>query len=170
MGEIRSTLDIIMEKTKGLTMSAEEKEAFHKKETEGKVRGILQKYVDGVFTLDRVKIELDGLGPSKQVMAINLVKESCLGRIEPGRDNSRLLKPLRDLAGLDTEPIQRLLAKCDGELALKREQRAKELLKRLKKSGISGSAVIPHIDADEEWKNFILKTKQGFQARLRELV
>ncbi len=38
MGEIRSTMDIIMEKAKGLTMTDEEKEAFRKKETEGKVR------------------------------------------------------------------------------------------------------------------------------------
>ena len=36
MGEIRSTLDIIMEKTKGLTMTEEEKKDFIKKETEGK--------------------------------------------------------------------------------------------------------------------------------------
>ncbi len=36
MGEIKSTLDIIMEKTKGLTMTEEEKGAFRKKEGEGK--------------------------------------------------------------------------------------------------------------------------------------
>jgi hypothetical protein len=37
MGEIKSTLDIIMEKTRGLTMTAEEKREFQRKEVEGKV-------------------------------------------------------------------------------------------------------------------------------------
>ena len=69
MGEIKSTLDIIMEKTKGLTMSEEEKEAFQKKETEGKVRGFLQRYLDCVIDLERLKAELLGLGESGHVKA-----------------------------------------------------------------------------------------------------
>jgi hypothetical protein len=151
-------------------VSAEEKEAFQKKEIEGKVRGLLQKYIDGVLTLDRLKTELDGLGHSKQATAMGLVREACLARIEPAGDNSRLIELLQDPAGLDPEPIRRLLTKCDAELMLKRKQRRKELLKGLKESGISGSAVIPHIEADEEWKDYLLKTREEFQARLRELV
>ena len=55
MGEIKSTLDIIMEKTKGLTMTEEEKTAFKSKEMEGKVKGALQKFLDGILDVERLK-------------------------------------------------------------------------------------------------------------------
>jgi hypothetical protein len=169
MGEIKSTLDIIMEKTKGLSMSAEEKAAFQKEETEGRVRGLLQKYIDGVFDPDRLKAELEGLGKTRQTMAMAFVRTACLERIEPGFDSSRLLDLLQDLAGLDPTPIYNVLSKYDDEVLRNRKKRSKELLKRLKKSGISGSAVIPHIEADAEWEKYMLEAKEEFQARLREL-
>ena len=48
MGEIKSTMDIIMEKTKGLTMTEEEKAEYKHKELTGKVRGLIQKFLDGI--------------------------------------------------------------------------------------------------------------------------
>ena len=59
MAEIKSTLDLIMEKTKGLTMSDEEKEAFQQKELETKLRGSLQKVMEGRLKLERFQMELD---------------------------------------------------------------------------------------------------------------
>ena len=52
MGEIKSTLDIIMEKTKGLTMSEEERTSFKEKELTGKVKGLVQKYINGFLRLE----------------------------------------------------------------------------------------------------------------------
>jgi hypothetical protein len=51
MAEIKSTLDIIMERTKNLTMTDEEKASFRRKEAEGKVR-------DGY---KNIRTELSGL-------------------------------------------------------------------------------------------------------------
>ena len=55
MAEIKSTLDIIMERTKNLTMTDEEKASFRRKEAEGKVKGWIQKYQDGAIGLDKLK-------------------------------------------------------------------------------------------------------------------
>jgi len=71
MGEIRSTMDIIMEKAKGLTMSEEEKETFRKKETEGKVRGFLQRFLDGFIDAERLKDEIGSLGEERYAIASN---------------------------------------------------------------------------------------------------
>ena len=68
MGEIRSTLDIIMEKTKGLSMSEEEKKAFKKQETAGKIRGLIQKYLDGTVAMDKLKVEIAALAEKNQDM------------------------------------------------------------------------------------------------------
>ncbi len=52
MAEIKSTLELIMEKTKNLTFSDEEKKALREKEVQGKVRGFITKFMDGVMNLD----------------------------------------------------------------------------------------------------------------------
>jgi hypothetical protein len=169
MGEIKSTMDIIMEKTKGLTMSEEEKEALQKKETEGKVRGFLQRYIDGVSDLERLKVELLGLDESGQAKARELLRQECLGRMELEADNARLLQVLQEVLEFQTDRIQKSLSDYGDELRKKRRKREKELVKGLKKRGISGSAVIPHVEADTEWKNYVLKAKEEFRARLREL-
>jgi hypothetical protein len=62
MGEIRSTLDIIMEKTEGLTISEEEKRAFQKSEIEVKVRGLLQRFIDGILDIERLAGEVEKFG------------------------------------------------------------------------------------------------------------
>ena len=61
MGEIKSTLDIIMEKTKGLTMTEEEKTEYRQQELTGKVRGLIQKFLEGVLKLEKFKVEVAAL-------------------------------------------------------------------------------------------------------------
>ena len=51
MAEIKSTLDIIMEKARDINVSEEEKKAFQRNEFEGKARGLLQKLLDGLLDL-----------------------------------------------------------------------------------------------------------------------
>lgn len=48
MGEIKSTLDIVMEKTKHLSMTHEEKLANEKEEVQAAVRGLAQKYNESI--------------------------------------------------------------------------------------------------------------------------
>ena len=59
MGEIKSTLDIIMEKTRHLVLSPEERRQFERDEELRKVPGYVQKLLDDVcndiFKLDTLK-------------------------------------------------------------------------------------------------------------------
>ena len=43
MAEIKSTLDIIMEKAKRFSVTEEEKKGFKRQELEGKIKGLVQK-------------------------------------------------------------------------------------------------------------------------------
>ena len=43
MGEIKSTLDLVLEKTKHLSQSSDEKQAQIRKDVEIRIKGILQK-------------------------------------------------------------------------------------------------------------------------------
>ena len=54
MGEIKSTLDLVLEKTKNLTLSSEEKESQKQKEVENRIKGMVQKYQDGILSINQL--------------------------------------------------------------------------------------------------------------------
>ena len=61
MGEIKSTLDLVMEKTRHLTLSQEEKEDQKRIEVNKKLQGLLQKYQDNLLKKENLKKELNKL-------------------------------------------------------------------------------------------------------------
>ena len=55
MGEIKSTLDLVMEKTRHLTLSREEKEEQKRVEVNKRLKGLVQKYQDNLLKKDRLE-------------------------------------------------------------------------------------------------------------------
>ena len=123
MGEIKSTLDIIMEKTKDLKMTDEEEREFRKREIEGKVRGALQKFLDGLMDSNRLKEELIGLGEKQFTMAKEALLKGCVGRMEPGADNSPILDALENAASLDITPVKKILLEYHQDLEQQKKER-----------------------------------------------
>jgi hypothetical protein len=170
MGEIRSTMDIIMEKAKGLTMSEEEKEAFRKKETDGKVRGFLQRFLDGFIDAERLKDEIGSLGEERYAVAREALIRECMGRMEPGADDTIFLDALENAAGLDIAPIEKIVLDYNQDLEQQKMDRKQVLQKNLERLGISGSAVIPNIHADQEWIRHLSEMNKGFQGKLKNIL
>ena len=170
MGEIKSTLEIIMEKAKGLTISADEKEAFQKSETEKKVRRLLQRFIDGLIDLKTVKKEISILEGRPPAKVMEVLANECLDRIVPDRENGPVLELLENVTGVDSSPIRRMLLQFHRDLEQKKEVVKEVLMERLKQEGISGSAVIPNLEADPEWQQQVMETKKGFQGKMEELV
>ena len=166
MGEIRSTLDIIMEKAERVTVTDEEKEAFMKSEVEGKVRGLLQKHLDGIINQERLKKEVEAMGGERYVVATATLKRECLGRIEPGKDNLPLLEILAHVVDLDTKPVRELLSRYQQEREEKRGNRESALKEWLKDQGVSGTAVLPNLGADSEWTRYLSEVKARFYKRI----
>lgn len=170
MGEIRSTLDIIMEKTKGLTMTEEEKREFKRREMAGKARGLIQKYVDGIIDPDRVKIEAAAAGEGQKDMFRQTIIEESMDWIEPGQDNEAVLKILDNTTGIDIHPVREILTDFEGRIEEEKTARETALRARLKEKGISGSAVIPNIEADQEWIHYIADIKEEFLKKVQGLL
>jgi len=170
MAEIRSTLDIIMEKTKNLTLTEEEKKAFRKKEIEGKVKGLMLKFIDGLMDLNNLKMEISAIDEKNLEMAMEVVKKETLDRIDPEADNRRLLEILEQVAGIDTTPFERLLSDFNKDLDREKGIHEQRLMKQIQEKGISGSAVLPNIHAHQEWIQFVLDTKEKFRENMQVLV
>ena len=93
-------------------------------------------------------------------MAQQILKAECLSRIDPLVDNAPLIQALKYVAGINTGPLQNALSMFHEDLEeqqVKHEEAARETLRQ---GGISGSAVVPNLNADPEWSNYVLKMKE----------
>lgn len=166
MSEIRSTLDIIMEKTRGLTLSDQEKQALHEKELDGKIQGLLQKFLDGLMDVERLKIEFDGLGNEEREKAKNILSTRCLEKLHPENDNEALLEALEKVANARMSPIRAALDASFADLEAIRARHLEKMRRGLNLKGISGSALVPNLNADPEWREVVGRSKDRLHERL----
>ncbi|MFC1535480.1 hypothetical protein ACFL7M_19200 [Thermodesulfobacteriota bacterium] len=166
MGEIKSTLEIIMEKTKHMTVSEDEKMEFKVREVRSRVRGMINKFFDGVIGLDKLKMEIATIEKEKQGMATQAFIIELIPLIKPGEDHTTILEILEIMNGIDATQVKALLDGFNKKLEDKRDERDKALEERVKERGISGSAVIPNLNADSEWINYLSDKGKELEDRL----
>jgi hypothetical protein len=152
MGEIRSTLDIIMEKTRDLSLSPEEKRKLRRQEWLGKARGWVQKYQDDRVDVHEVKAALQKLGESEG--ADQLLKEEIIAAIEPGGSNGKHWELLETLWTSDLKSYKEIVRQAEGQLDQARKEWIRLALNRLAERDISGTAVVPNLNSDPEWTAF----------------
>ena len=169
MAEIRSTLDIIMEKAKEVDVTDEDRIAFKKQELEGKIHGFLQKFQDQIMSEERLVEELETIGMQNDQMVREIFMEDCFSRIDPEMDNSRLLGLMERAAGVDIGPILDVLNRYRVEINQEEDRSLSVLSEKLRERGISGSAVLPNVEADLSWVNQKVKMKQDFLYNLMAL-
>ena len=167
MGEIKSTMEIIMEKTKDLTMSEEEKKALEQREISGKMSGLIQKFIDGAISLDRLKVEMEMIGEKRQDLIARAVLEEAIPRIRLGKDNDLILRVFEITRGIDQTAILDTFAEFNKRFENRRVESEKKAVKRITGMGISGSAVIPNPESDPEWIIFVSAMRKELEERLR---
>ena len=168
MAEIKSTLDLIMERTKNLTMTEEEKKAVQRNEWEGRVRGYVQKYIDGIVNIIDMKSYVE-TEESKFPELRQILRNEILERIQPDGDNGKLLLVLEQVLDTVPKPIDKLIASFQNNINTAMVSRKKNLKKELERKSISGSSVVPNLDRDEIWQEHIQKLKSDFKKKLMSI-
>ena len=169
MAEIKSTMDIIMEKAEKFSVTEEEKKTFRRRELEGKIRGLIQRYLDGLVDISRLKENVAALRKEEAKELDQLIRQEVIDRIQPGEDTKPLLEILLSAVGMDTSPIEKLLEDFEGKIEQQRVRCEDALHEDLRKKGISGSAVIPNLDADEGWRKALSEAIETFKEELKAL-
>ena len=127
MGEIKSTLDLVMEKTKNLSLSDEERLGQKNKEIESRIRGLLQKFNDQALSADKLKSEYQKLQKDYDLPEnAPLVKEICR-QIELGKDNDTLFEVLARFKVTYIEGITSVLHEFDDVINTAARERFKVL-------------------------------------------
>ena len=169
MAEVKSTLDLVLEKTKNLSLSSEERQAQKNQEIESRIRGLLQKFKDQALNVDNFKAEYQKLHKDYDLLGnAPLIKEIC-GQIEFGADNHAWFELLAEFKVSDIEGLTSVLQEFQMALDAAAGQRRKILKDQLaKKYFISGSAVVPNLENDDEWQKAAGEIRTEFEAKLNQ--
>ena len=110
MGEIKSTLDLVMERTRHLSLSAGEKEAQQREDFEKRLQGLLQQYADSVLSVEELRERMAALEKETGVADPKTAVAAVLGRIDPDRNDHRWPALLEHLAPDIGRPLDAILA------------------------------------------------------------
>jgi hypothetical protein len=166
MGEIRSTLDIIMEKTKGMTLSDDEKREIKEKEISDKVKGLVNRLLDGIINFEKFESELKSFDESEQDLVSEAIKKIVLPLIVPVKDNNIEMRILGVSRDIDLDFIKESIKESEQKLEDEKFKLENELEEAVREKGMSGTAVIPNINAYPGFTQFQSDLKKDFQEKL----
>ena len=167
MAEIKSTLDLIMEKTQNMTLSEEEKKEIRQQELSRKIKGWIRKYEDDVLNLKTIQSEIDKDDVARQTELKNALQKEVIQRIEPDKDNAMYYQLLEEICGIDILTIVNMIHQFQNTMEDERAIILKELNRRLEEKEISGTAVIPSLYSDAEWNIRYDQSIEDFKKQIR---
>ena len=153
MAEIKSTIDLIMERTKSLSASPQERETFHRQEREKRIRFLVQRLLDYNLSMDDMKEELEKEKKSgRTAEAIEHLKNALAVHVDPETNNDRLFQLINELVGTPEERLRTTLRSCREKFDSWKNSVMLSQKEDLEAKGIKGSAVLPNPEADPQWK------------------
>ena len=170
MGEIKSTLDLVMEKTRNLKLSDEEKQAQKQSEVTSRIKGLLQKLQDGLTFERQFQAEYEQLKTELGQTDDSPLIDEIFSRLDPDADTGILLNILNNCCHFETARISSMIDDyrvAYHEAAQKRSLQIKDRLEI--KYAITGTAVAPNLDADEEWQRQVQDMRGQFEKQLSQL-
>jgi hypothetical protein len=151
LGEIRSTIDIMMERTSGMTLSDNEKDELHREELKKKARGYRVKLLDSPSEVDQTIASLDGEADKSLLEA--LVWEELVDTLPNDHTANRHVGIMEKLPQATSkadvlDAIRTLMKSSSKVVAQDRKKVLTREKKKLASFGISGTAVLPKTPKD----------------------
>jgi hypothetical protein len=173
MAKIKSTVDLIMEKTKHLSLNDEEKEALEQQQLFQRVQAPLLRYLQEERDANSLARELDNLPPEKRGEAKRICLELLLDRLSPFADNTRILSGVEALRGqTERERWEKTLAPLaeqhQEDLNKARAEAVARSQEALAAAGLKGSAILPKLDDQApSWKKEREERIKAFRQRVK---
>jgi len=166
MAEVKSTLDLVMEKTRHLTLSDEEKQEQKEKEFKKNLKGPAQKFQDQTINKRELKKEINNLIKTYDLKNEAIIIREFLNRLGFNQDNQYLLALLYELWSIDITKLEAISNDYNETIQTEAQKRMEEIKENLaQKRFISGSAVVPNI-SDDEWTRKFQDIKDRFDKLL----
>lgn len=180
MAEIKSSIEIAMEKTKGLILSREERQKIKDEELRTKAQSLVHRFLEVDFHLREVEKELAKLEGNQKKILEKLIWQQLIEAIDLDRDDNDLifegLASLRPGSSALIKQIKTLLAEYQDKKNNVLAETAAVILKNLEQKGISGTALQPKVVESKEYTDALAKIKlplvtklQKFQEELKNI-
>jgi len=169
MAKIKSTLDLVMERTKNLNMTDQDKEKAQAKQNAQKARVWVQKYLGRKMNTDELRnnVELQ----RKVFPQINdLVCKELAGFLEPAGDNTMVLDALERSLDVDTQSITKLMQSHQTDLKTKMSLYTEQIISSLNQEGFSGSSLVPNLKRNTSWLEYVTQAREDLQARIISVI
>jgi hypothetical protein len=170
MAEIKSSIELAMERTKGLTFSDEERHRVEEDKDRRAAHGLLSQYLRGEVSLAELTRKKDS---SSVAFREALMREMVVG-LRLGREEfSRGLDALEQWQGRQSRPLLnriRDLSMQFGQSLQKRRRKVKaDLWEDLARRGLEGSAVEPNVEGSTQWRDLVEALAREFDPRIEEI-
>jgi hypothetical protein len=169
VAEIKSTFELVMEKTRGITLSQKDREEQKNREIKLKIGRLLQKYQNRELRKDHMEREFNALKKVYGETAHDQVLYESIERINLDENFNLLEDFLKSFLGLELRQVEFILKDYRETLQNLTQEtivRLKEVLE--KKHCISGSAVLPNVEGDNAWQAAAKEIKDRFSMQLSE--
>ena len=169
MAEIKSTLDIIMEKTRHLVLSPEERRQAERDEELRKVPGYVQKFLDDVWNLDELLRSVANLPEEYRPEVQQELVRGLVRQLDFQSRGRRCLEALERLVDSEGQEKLRACQELMDRYEIAHQQvvtsDTERSLARLAAQGISGSAVLVRGEKDHQWEEL----RRDYQRQLQAL-
>jgi len=172
MSEIKSAVELALEKTKGLDPSREEKARWKEEELEHKAQGLANRFLEVDFHLREVEKELSKYEPDQRAPLETLLVQYLAEAIHLDRDNSLTFQGIEFLRQGSKPTLRKtaeLVERYHGVKEQEYRKTEKELLAKLERLAISGSAVRPKVEGSREWQEAQARFQPPLEEQLRTL-
>jgi len=169
MGEIKSTLEIALEKAKAVEISSEDRERFKHEAIHSKARDLFQRYTSHGDRSISLSEAIKKIGKDASLLE-ECVIERFLEALDPYNPSETIWAGLSELGLENPNPFRDTLSRLAEENARGRREAAEDIRKMVRdslvKEGISGTAIDPNIEENTHWKDISKALDQEVSAGL----
>ncbi len=173
MGEIKSTLELAMERTKKFAISEKEKEEMKQKEALQKATGLFHRYREGHLSLNEILKQIEKMEKKTAITVRESLLSQWIDALSLDDGDERILKGIESLKGRNLDELKQkfhyLLSQYLSEKEKVKEKVKVQFTEALRKDSIYGSAVEPKIEGSEIWKKENEKLDQIYKVNLEEI-
>jgi hypothetical protein len=169
MAKIKSTLDLVMERTKNLNMTDADRERLRTKEETDLVRAWLQRYFDGRIDADEIRRNLDANIQTLPGIR-EILKRVLISHVRPEYDNTAIIHALERVFDISAQPVEELIASCRTHLDTNMHRYLEQLGSDLKRDGIYGTSVVPNVKKSRQWQEFILQSTEDLAREIIQFI
>jgi len=173
MAEIKSTLELALERTKKMAISEKEKEEIRQKKLLEKAKGLFHRYREGHAPLSELQKEIERMDEKTSAAVKKFLFSQWIDALSLKHEDERLIKGIEWLKNGRIEEVperfRHLFSQYQEEMENARHEARTRLEEALKREGIAGSAVEPNVEGDLLWKEAIEKLDYLYGGKLEEI-